>query len=868
MNTSPSKVVHDTPIETSLVLGNRAMRAGDYGTAIDYYLKALEEKPDLGRMIEVNLGMARKLHERGGLVKLIIDSALFDLQYYSQQVGDNLNLKAAIEHFIQVGADLGLKPNIYFNYVDYLDLNPDVKITNNLDFFVDYIRYGRLLHRYYNRQILCDDAFEIRETGLFNNLNYPNDNIATELGLSPEEHYLAIGCRNNFHPNTVFDSSFYIKCYPDSLLSEKPPFLHYIRNKGRIMCEAEIDDFIAPIVDTGSFDSVFYRNKYSDYIPEGHTEILHYGCNAFKMKFDPNPNFSSEYYLISYPDIVSGFMNPLVHFCNHGKEEGRSSKLDFDVLIQKGYKEIVPEWPSMLLVCHEASRSGAPILGLQLLQYLASSMNVIIWLGKDGPLFDDFCEHSVATIKDVVNGNDAFFVVGELKKRYSLQVAILNSVATVQIAYGLFNQKIPMVSLIHEYSDYMANDVDLMINLANRVVFPAKSIKESIKLFSSIDVNPSRNNLVVRHQGHSVVPKGEDGQIYSRRDILSYIGVNESEELPAIVLGCGYVQARKGVDFFIQAAAYCKKIINRPLRFIWVGGGYHPTTDYSCSIWLRSQIIRSGLENEVFFFEEASNLDAFFELADVFFLSSRLDPFPNVAIDSTLAGVPIVTFTGATGFADFIEEYPKVGTNVPFLDILAASNAICDYIINGKPIIGESERNKINQAFDFSLYGAFVWEECNKAIAQQKLIAQESQTLMNSSSFNANFFKSGFQSWGYQLPPEYIYVAMCARGINSRKGCVGFNDNIEYSNISPPIDFNKAITPIGWSNLMEVIPVTYQVLQFNSHKPNNQTPNRAMTIGVHIHAHYLEQLPRRLSENTNENLAARITPPPIFMAQP
>jgi DNA invertase Pin-like site-specific DNA recombinase len=25
---------------------------------------------------------------------------------------------------------------------------------------------------------------------------------------------------------------------------------------------------------------------------------------------------------------------------------------------------------------------------------------------------------------------------------------------------------------------------------------------------------------------------------------------------------------------------------------------------------------------------------------------------------------------------------------------------------------------------------------------------------------------------------------------------------------------------------------------------------------------------RRLSENTNENLAARITPPPIFMAQP
>ena len=68
MNTHASKVLLDTPIETSLVLGNRAMRAGDCGAAIDYYLKALEERPELSRMIEGNLVLARKNSSFGSIV--------------------------------------------------------------------------------------------------------------------------------------------------------------------------------------------------------------------------------------------------------------------------------------------------------------------------------------------------------------------------------------------------------------------------------------------------------------------------------------------------------------------------------------------------------------------------------------------------------------------------------------------------------------------------------------------------------------------------------------------------------------------------------------------------------------------------------
>ncbi len=60
MKKNTSTVLSDSNNETHLVLGNRAMKAGDYGTAIDYYLKALEDKPELGRMFKGNLELARR----------------------------------------------------------------------------------------------------------------------------------------------------------------------------------------------------------------------------------------------------------------------------------------------------------------------------------------------------------------------------------------------------------------------------------------------------------------------------------------------------------------------------------------------------------------------------------------------------------------------------------------------------------------------------------------------------------------------------------------------------------------------------------------------------------------------------------------
>jgi glycosyltransferase involved in cell wall biosynthesis len=113
------------------------------------------------------------------------------------------------------------------------------------------------------------------------------------------------------------------------------------------------------------------------------------------------------------------------------------------------------------------------------------------------------------------------------------------------------------------------------------------------------------------------------------------------------------VHLRKGVDVFLSCAAAVARLgPKRPVRFVWIGGGYVPEADPSYSCYLADHIERSGLGTTVSMIDALSDVEPAYALADVFFLSSRLDPLPNVTIDAALRAIPVVCFEGATGTAD------------------------------------------------------------------------------------------------------------------------------------------------------------------------------------------------------------------------
>ena len=69
-------------------------------------------------------------------------------------------------------------------------------------------------------------------------------------------------------------------------------------------------------------------------------------------------------------------------------------------------------------------------------------------------------------------------------------------------------------------------------------------------------------------------------------------------------------------------------------------------------------------------------------MADLFYVSSRLDPLPNVAIDAGMLGLPVICFEGATGFRGNScsrEKTTARQTVMPHLDVDAAARLIVEF---------------------------------------------------------------------------------------------------------------------------------------------------------------------------------------------
>ena len=68
--------------------------------------------------------------------------------------------------------------------------------------------------------------------------------------------------------------------------------------------------------------------------------IAHFVSTGAQEGLDPNPLFSTCFYLTAYPDVRESGINPLIHYIQHGGKEGRSTHVLFDgAFFQRQLKE-------------------------------------------------------------------------------------------------------------------------------------------------------------------------------------------------------------------------------------------------------------------------------------------------------------------------------------------------------------------------------------------------------------------------------------------------------------------------------------------------------------------------------------------------
>src|SRR3990167_9513110 len=157
-----------------------------------------------------------------------------------------------------------------------------------------------------------------------------------------------------------------------------------------------------------------------------------------------------------------------------------------------------------MLVLHECSQTGAPLLCLALLQELAQRYNMLVWAGRHGVLADDLESAAFLAGYNFPDPLDCEFVLRDLVANYPLDGVIANSVETSPVHRAILACNVPSVGLLHEFSAYTlpVGRLSTVISFLDRCVVPAELVRKSaVKEIESI-WGGSPNNLVVQPQGH------------------------------------------------------------------------------------------------------------------------------------------------------------------------------------------------------------------------------------------------------------------------------------------------------------------------------------------------------------------------------
>ncbi len=159
------------------------------------------------------------------------DSELFNTYEYQKMYPDvQFSGMNPIDHYINVGAELGYNPSYRFNTREYLRNNPDVlnAKVNPLVHYEDYGKYEKRLIFKNTGISNIDDVEIIKKSKYFSGRWYLKKYPETQLsGLCSASHYLTYGAKENKDPSNYFSTEDYLTLTGDVSKKGINPLVHY-----------------------------------------------------------------------------------------------------------------------------------------------------------------------------------------------------------------------------------------------------------------------------------------------------------------------------------------------------------------------------------------------------------------------------------------------------------------------------------------------------------------------------------------------------------------------------------------------------------------------------------------------------------------
>jgi glycosyltransferase involved in cell wall biosynthesis len=664
-----------------------------------------------------------------------------------------------------------------------------------------------------------------------------------------------------------FDARGYLELNPDLAEKQINPFEHYLlvgQWEGRTYKDEEQGEAWNPASQLpADFDPEEYRRVNPDlanFTGNLTTHFLLHGIKEFRRyredkkplipalkKYERLPSdFDPDVYVELNPDVDNPEIIPQDHYVELGLHEGRQHRFP-DVQACIG-KPLDANKPTVLLVSHEASRTGAPVLTWNILQEYQSTHNTVVLLLGDGALLSNFqvdANETYLVPSAKHNRHTARHVIAKLKHRHNIEFAVLNSIETGALCRPLTMGGIPNILLVHEFAANTSPPEKFLDSRtwASLTLFSTQLTKDdAVRCFP----NRGFDDALVIPQGRCLVPRAI--QLQNRTTFVEKAAPADTLDMVTgkrkLVIGLGSVCIRKGVDLFIEVASQMRSMAGTDgFEFLWVGGGY-PDYDPEYSAFLADHIQRAGLEDVVHIVPDTDNLDALYEASSLLLLTSRLDPLPNIAIDAICKGLPLACFDKASGIADVLKA-SNLGE-----DCVAAYLNTTDMATKALALCDERTLPRIKAALlaiggsTFSMPG--YCQELSRLKEKAKEIvsrhASTARLLIESERFDLAYYRGN-------LPPKRLYERTYVESIWEymlqtrqatvvRKPAPGFNPLVykERMQLDQEVDpfLHHIQNPDNAANVLpRVIGPSHEVLKIE---------DAAKPVALHIHAYYPDLL--------------------------